>query len=116
MNNFLTSEQLQVHWESTDFVLKTQRQIVKDFYTSGLFFDPSFESEEHAISEIVNQIQSHVESIMKYGESQFLQLLYQIDIPQNEFLEMITQPNFIENISKLILQREAFKVYLRSKL
>ncbi len=114
MTNVLTSEEFKVQFESSDFVLKTQRQIIKDFLPSSLYFSEDFDSIEYSQSEILDQISTNIGRIMKRGETQFLQLLYQIDIPQSSFLKLLNKPDFIDEISWLILKREAFKVYLRS--
>ena len=52
---------------------------------------------------------------MTQGERQTLQLLYRIDIPQQDFLALTADPAFIEKMSELIVKREAYKVYLRSR-
>jgi len=44
-----------------------------------------------------------------------MQLLYTIDVPEKDFLHLITSSDFIENISKMILKREAMKVFYRMK-
>ena len=52
---------------------------------------------------------------MSAGEHQTMQLLYQVDIPQQDFLDLTSDPNFIQKMSILILRREAYKVYLRAR-
>lgn len=114
MNIFISNNELQNQFQITDFVLKTQKQIAKDFYSSGLYFDENFESHELLKNEILELIQHRLEEVINQGETQLLQLLYQIDIPQSTFLESIGESNFIMKLSDLILRREAYKVYLRS--
>ena len=48
---------------------------------------------------------------MQLGETQTLQLLYIIDIPQGEFLSLTTDPDFLSKASLLIIKREAQKVH-----
>lgn len=115
MKFLLSKEELQTQFNIPDFVLKTQRQIAKDFAIIGFSFDTSFESEEFDYPKIKSEVQSQIEEVMKLGESNLLQLLYQIDIPQSKFLSIITEANFIEQISEMIIRREAYKVFLRSK-
>jgi len=52
---------------------------------------------------------------MKHGESQLLQLIYIIDIPEKEFLSSVTQKEVVQILSEKILLKEANKVYLRRK-
>ena len=65
------------------------------------------------ITEIISEMLSVV---LQKGERQTLQLLYQINIPQSQFLSNTTDPNFLLKTSQLIITREAQKVYLRSIL
>lgn len=104
-----------VRIEQNDFALKTQQQIEKDFYASGAEFEAGFTSTAWSYDEIFAAVQQQLTNIMSRGETQFLQLLYQIDIPQNQFLESIGKSDFSNQITELIIRREAFKVYLRSK-
>jgi hypothetical protein len=52
---------------------------------------------------------------MKFGETQLLQLIYIIDIPEKEFLSIISQSNFPQLLAEKIVLKEAYKVYLRSR-
>lgn len=113
--NTLTKSELEIQFQTADFALKTQQQIAKDFYSSGLYFESSFENDELSYTNIISAIQEKIEEIIQQGERQLLQLLYQIDIPQNQFLELVNQVDFSLKLSELILQREAYKVFLRSK-
>lgn len=115
MKSLLSKEELIVQFQTADFVLKTQQQVAKGFHSSGLYFDNSFETDELTYTDIISAIQEKLEEIMQQGERQLLQLLYQIDIPQTQFLELVNQNDFSLKLSALILQREAYKVFLRSK-
>ncbi|MDX2362580.1 MAG: hypothetical protein QNK23_17360 [Crocinitomicaceae bacterium] len=115
MKTQLSNQELTTHFHSDDFVLKTQRQIVKDFYVSGVSFGAEFEISTLSFETICDVVGEKIEEVMQFGETQFLQLLYQIDIPQGDFLNLTTDPNFISKMSNLIVRREAYKVYLRSQ-
>lgn len=115
MKTQLSTTELALQFQSNDFVLKTQRQIIKDFYTSGVTFDAEFESSTLLFETICDVVGEKVSEVMTFGETQFLQLLYQIDIPQGDFLTLTTDPEFISKMSELIVRREAYKVYLRSQ-
>lgn len=115
MLNILSDDELTIQFQIVDFVRKTQQQIVKDFGSSGIQFDQTFETEEWTLDQIIAGISIKLDEVISQGESKLLQLLYQIDIPQNEFLNLVNKPDFSYNLSALILKREAFKVFLRSK-
>ena len=115
MKSFLSNEELQLQFQTADFILKTQMQIAKDFHSSGVAFNTAFETIEMNYSEILKEVIKKLESILARGETQFMQLLYQIDIPQNNFLSLTTDLDFISKMGDLIIRREAYKVYLRSQ-
>ena len=52
--------------------------------------------------------------VMQTGETNTLQLLYQIDLPQAQFLALTTDSDFLSKTAYLIIRREALKVHLRS--
>lgn len=113
MNDLINSSELLPYFNNESFVLKTQQQISKDFAKFNLFFADSFETEPLSKEEIEIQIAHQIVEIMKQGETRLLQLLYTIDLSENEFLHLTTQANFIEEIANKILFREAYKVFLR---
>jgi len=115
MTLFLTKSVIEVEFKSQGFVLKTQRQIVKDFNRSGIDFNAKFSLEELKYDQMIFEIRSKLIEVMKFGEAQLLQLLYQIDVPQSHFTTLLENPNISDELSELILRREAYKVYLRSK-
>ena len=115
MQSYISLQALKVEFESTDFVLKTQRQIAKDFGTSGIDFNESFEKEELSLENLLEIVGVKLDELMQLGETSTLQLLYKIDIPQQDFLALTNDPHFITKMSDLVVKREAYKVYLRSK-
>ena len=115
MNVFLSKSAIELEFQSVDFILKTQRQIAKDFNLSSVDFDTVFLNQELDYDEILIEIQNKLVEVMKLGETQLLQLLYQIDIPQNHFLELLNKPTLEVLLSDLILRREAYKVHLRNR-
>lgn len=114
MKSLLTASELANHFSKAEFVLKTQRQIAKDFGTVGLTFPASFEQEPLITETILSLTQARIEEISERSHHDFMQLIYQIDIPETLFLELQSDPDFIANLTEAILQREAYKVYLRS--
>jgi hypothetical protein len=98
-----------------EFVLKTQQQIHKDFAKFNLEFRESFIFELWTKEEIELAIQENLAIIIKFGETKLMQLLYTIDIPEEQFLRLTQEQNFLQLLSESILKREALKVFFRSK-
>lgn len=115
MTLLLSKDELQKQFGIADFVLKTQKQIAKDFASGGFSFGSTFTESELNYIEIIDLISFQLEDVLKFGESKLLQLLYQIDVPQHLFLELIKEDDFIFKLSEIIVRREAYKVYLRSQ-
>jgi hypothetical protein len=115
MNNLLSNTQLLSSFSNQHFVLKTQRQIAKDFAKFNLLFPDNFETELHSKAIIEELIAERITEIMQEGETRLLQLLYTIDLSEKEFLSITTEPDFLKLLSEKILMREAYKVFLREK-
>jgi len=115
MNDLITSYDLQSHFDNEDFVLKTQKQITKDFAKFNLIFPENFETVAYSKENIEILISEQVAELMKEGETRLLQLLYTIDIPEKQFLSITTESNFIQLLAEKILFREAYKIFLRTK-
>ena len=98
-----------------EFVLKTQQQIHKDFAKFNLEFRESFIFDLWTKEEIELAIQENLAIIIKFGETKLMQLLYTIDIPEEQFLSLTQEQNFLELLAEAILKREALKVFFRSK-
>lgn len=114
MNKLLNYSTLQRHFDNASFVVNTQQQIAKDFAKFNLYFPEHFAKDALDMLTITTYIGERIAELMKEGETRLLQLLYTIDLPEKDFLAITTHPNFIAEISRLILVREAHKVYLRS--
>lgn len=113
-NNYMLSEE-QFHecFSDESFILKFQQQIAKDFNSNGLSMSQLFEEVPLTVDVIFDAIQTKVMEAVQQGETQLLQLLYSIDIPQQQFLDSINEPDFIFRLSETILRREAYKVFAR---
>ena len=116
MNNINPNFELQVYFKNSGFVLKTQHQLIKDFGAFRLFFDERFGLEPLKKEDILLAIGEKLGEIMVGGETRLIQLLYTIDISENDFLALTTEPDFLDKLSEKILFREAYKVYLRMLL
>ncbi|MFN5912428.1 MAG: hypothetical protein ACK45H_13895 [Bacteroidota bacterium] len=115
MNDLITYSQLLPYFDNESFVIKTQQQIAKDFAKFDLKFDENFAYDPLTKEGIESLISERVADLMKHSETRLLQLLYTIDLPEKEFLELTTQPDFLLELSRKILLREAYKVFLRSR-
>jgi len=101
--------------DNEEFILKTQQQINKDFAKFNLEFRESFTLEPWTKAEIELAIEENLVISIKMGETKLMQLLYTIDIPEQTFLSLTQEKDFIQLLSHAILKREAMKVFFRSK-
>lgn len=102
--------------QNTDFVLKTQAQIAKDFERLGYEAPEKIKNSSLEYPDLIDTVEDMLLEVVQLGEEQTLQLLYIVDIPQSEFLALTTDPDFVTKGAELIIKREAQKVYLRSIL
>jgi hypothetical protein len=115
MNELSEFKALQQSLNDSDFVLKAQEQIAKDFAKFNLFFPEEFMTTALSKEAIESFVSERIADLMQEGETRLLQLLYTIDFPEKEFLSLTTQADFLAQLSQRILFREAYKVYLRKK-
>ncbi len=99
---------------SSTFVLKTQRQIIKDFGTANILFPKDLHSNALPIDQLLSAISIRLKELDSTNTSGFSQLLYQIDLPENALPALHSSDDFYLNLAELVLKREAYKVYLRS--
>lgn len=111
MNEALLLQQ----FESREFVLKTQQQISKDFAAIGCPFHSDFEQTPLRTEVILEQIQFQLNEVQKQSSSLLHQLIYQIDLPENVYIEALSSEDPTKQLAEIILRREAYKVYLRSR-
>ena len=112
MKTMLTIRELSTFIQKDEFVLKTQRQISKDFHFCGVRFSDFFDRDVLSTERILSEIQAALTEIMESND--LSQLLYQIDICQETYVSLLNEPDFLLQLSDLILRREAYKVYLKS--
>ena len=111
----LSKEQLLKQFESFEFVLKTQIQVAKNFHLYSIEFPTSFGTNSWPLEEILLTIEEKLTELVKFGEQTLLNYLYQVDIPEQQFVSLLNDHLFLSKLSEIILKREAYKVYLRSK-
>ena len=111
----MNSEILIQEFSNEKFVQDTVIQICKDFSRCGWDLDSVLLNSILVKTEIEELLAEKLVEIMKYGETQLLQLIYIIDIPEKEFLSIISESNFPQLLAEKIVLKEAYKVYLRSR-
>jgi hypothetical protein len=109
------SELLLQEFSNEKFVQDTINQICKDFSRCGWDIDSDLFQGKLRKDEIEDLIAEKLVEIMKMGETQLLQLIYLIDIPEKEFLSITSESNFPQLLAEKIVLKEAYKVYLRSR-
>jgi hypothetical protein len=111
----MNTELLLQEFSDEKFVQDTINQICKDFSRCGWDIDSDLFQGKLTKDEIEELIAEKLVEIMKIGETQLLQLIYLIDIPEKEFLSITPESNFPQLLAEKILLKEAYKVYLRSR-
>ena len=105
---------LDVFVANIDFRSATQVQLAKDFAKIDMSFPDDFTTEVYPVEKIENLISQHLLVLMEKGERHLLQLLYTIDIPEDKFLNLLSQKDFLSVLARQILYREAYKIWLRA--
>lgn len=111
----MNSEIIWEEFSKRKFVDDTLLQIQKDFNRCGWDIHFDFLNDFNIKTAIEDRISEILSEVMKHSESQLLQLIYIIDIPEKEFLALFREENVIEKLAEKILWKEAYKVYLRRK-
>ena len=101
--------------KSQEFVLKTQRQIAKDFGTAGVDFPSDFQSFPMELNRLIGEVSIRLKELQASNSTSFSQLLYQIDIPESMLPDLAHSDDFHKNLAEIVVRREAYKVFLRSK-
>jgi hypothetical protein len=111
----MANEWLLTFFDQAEFVENTKSQIVKDFSRLQIECDSVLVEKAKTHDEFVQLISNALLEVMELGESQLLQLLYLIDLPEEKFLSLLGKPELLQTLAYEILKREAQKVYLRTK-
>lgn len=111
----MNPEILNQELKSDDFVLKTQCQIVKDFGTAGIDFPSDFQSIPWAVDQLIGEISIRLKELQSSSSTSFSQLLYRIDVPESILPDLSQSNDFYLSLAEVVIKREAYKVFLRSK-
>lgn len=107
LNSFLSKEEI---------IRQTAQQIIKDFAEFGIEIQFSGQ-EDNAYQELFDQLNHHIEIILQGQFHRFFNLLYRIDINENEIYKSearFPDKNKSEIISDLIIHRDLKKVLTRN--
>lgn len=115
MNGLLSHTEFLSAYQQSDFVLATQRQIIKDFATAGIDFPDNFPTVSHTQADLIALMAERIKTLESTNSTAFFQLLYQIDLPERTLTQIPVDANFHTQLAEFILKREAYKVFLRSK-
>jgi hypothetical protein len=96
-------------------ILLLQKQVFKDFESISNHFPEDFLENCYSFDQIIFLVEENLASVLEKNETKTLQLFYTIDIPEKQFLRLISSENAIQKLSEAILFREAQKVYFRIK-
>ncbi len=105
-------------FSSANFVLKTQRQIAKDFGNHGFEFEPDFETGAYEIQRLQDAIQLMLSEIVEKHPSKWLPLMYSLDISEKNYVKFFqqAQSGWLAEFALVVIRREAQKVFFREKL
>jgi len=99
------------------FVDQTITQINKDL--QGLYFDEFIFKNESNSNEIIDQLVVLLNPILvqlsKGRPEQLSQFIYRVDLGEKKYIDSISFDLSLMNLSYLVIEREAQKVYLRMK-
>jgi hypothetical protein len=99
-------EQVKQALMDQSFRVDTLAQLEKDFQRCGLTLNTA---------DVDHLLQSIASCITNVSITQLQQLIYLIDIPESIFISLSRKESFHQELSEVILMREALKVYLRHK-
>jgi 3-dehydroquinate synthase class II len=104
-------------FNETNFITKTIEQINKDLsQVTELQISIEEIDKSNVHDSLCVQLTSILEEVENTMHSQVSQLLYLIDIPEHVIATIHQNPGtYHYNLAEVILRREAYKVYLRSK-
>lgn len=114
MNELLIDEaKLNTLQNEAKFINDVIRQIRKDFAK----FNLELQSFSHipSLSELTNAVNECVIEFMTKQTKRLPEFMYTIDIPEKLFNELLESQAFYEDLSMMLIKREAMKVYLRSQ-
>ena len=94
-------------------LMETAGQVRKDFESCGLEIQFS-KNDALTYDDLLVTVKEHVETLVQRQSGAFQNLLYRVDIPEKNFIQLQqTSTDFLHDLSRLILEREFMKVVTR---
>lgn len=115
MNKLLSQEQLQSAYRKVEIIRETAQQIIKDFslFDEEIVFSGQTET---AYQELYEQIYPIIDRLLNLDSSRFFAMLYAIDVEEQKVKNLLFgehDASAVEEICKLIIERELIKVVYR---
>lgn len=115
MNKLLSQEQLQSAYRKVEIIRETAQQIIKDFslFDEEITFSGQTET---AYQELYEQIYPIIDRLLNLDSSRFFAMLYAIDVEEQKVKDLLFgehNSSAVEEICKLIIERELIKVVYR---
>ncbi len=107
-----TKNEIRSHFNAAEFVSKTRAQVNKDLAGLSVFEVPVSSSGMDPLKSLQDDLIPIIEDLSDAGN--LYQFIYKVDLPERSFQEALSNHDFFE-LSYLIVQREAQKVFLRIK-
>lgn len=115
MNKLLSQDQLQSAYRKVEIIRETAQQIIKDFslFDEEITFSGQTET---AYQELYEQIYPIIDRLLNLDSSRFFAMLYAIDVEEQKVKDLLFgehNSSVVEEICKLIIERELIKVVYR---
>ncbi len=97
-----------------ELLIKLIHQLNKDFNITGI--DKGFE-EDISINELISQLNTLVENLMKNDFQTYVNLLYRVDVSESKMRQIddIEMEKIAQKVTSLILIREWQKVWFKNR-
>ncbi len=115
MKYLLAKDQITTSWKDGDFALKTQRQLSKDLQMTGFEVRPSLSNRVLPYEELHSLMKELIFKAIQKSDESLFQLMYQVDLPEDFFVGLLDDSEFADALSDILIRREAYKVFLRSR-
>jgi len=107
---------LQSQFNHKEFVEATVNQLNKDLL--GIHFTDlttEFKDDSSVLSQLIQNLRPVLQKLAKNQPGQLSQFIYRVDLNEQKFIDSLSKDPEMNDLSYLIIEREAQKVYLRSK-
>ncbi len=107
---------LNVYFNNQEFIDATIAQLNKDL--QGLFFSElksDFNTDSSIIDQLTTTLQPVLQSLSKQQPEQLSQFIYRVDLGEKKYIDSLAKDLSLKDLSYLVVEREAQKVYLRKK-